>query len=80
MTDFFVAKMENEGTNLEVFSLALQNGSLKEKDLLSRQTSIAAQRKEESFHVCQGLCYNLRGLCISACIEIQRLLCSSLVT
>lgn len=31
-------------TNLEVFSLALQNGSLKEEDLLGRQTAITAER------------------------------------
>lgn len=37
------------GANLEVFSLALQNGPLEEKDLLRRQTPITAERKDWEF-------------------------------
>lgn len=46
-SDRFVAKIEEEEreTNLEVFSLALQNGSLKKKNLLRRQTPVTAQRQ-----------------------------------
>lgn len=46
-SDRFAARIEDKrGTNLEVFSLALQNGSLKEEDLLGRQTPVTAERKE----------------------------------
>lgn len=58
------------GANLEVFSFALQNRSLKEEDLLGRQTPITAERKEQHFHYCYLLCYNLTSLHIATCIEI----------
>lgn len=51
-SDRCAAEIEGEGTNLEVFSLALQNWSLKEEDLLGRQTPVTKERKDQ--HFCNG--------------------------
>lgn len=62
-------EIEDEGTNLEVFSLALQNGSLKEKDLLGRQTAVTIEGTDQHFYHGYLLWYNLTSLHIVTCFQ-----------